>query len=144
MAHSAKVLIIEDEPIVALSLREVLVSAGYDVVGIARSVADALRLAQSTLPEIMICDVQLAGRRDGVEGVVLLRDIHKIPVVFLTAQGDKEARARAAAVQPVAYLYKPVPRNRCLLPSNKGFRGATRPDGHPGAGRARPGEVLTQ
>jgi DNA-binding response OmpR family regulator len=122
MAQAGKVLIIEDEPIVALSLREVLSSAGYVVVGIARNVGDALSIAQSTLPDLVVCDVQLTGRRDGVEGAVLLQDIHNIPVVFLTAQGDQETRARAAAVQPVAYLHKPVSVQQVLAAVEQGLR----------------------
>ena len=107
-ANSAKVLIVEDEPLIALSLREVLTLVGFEVVGVAASVSDALRIAQNTRPDIAIFDVRLAGKRDGIEGAVQLRQIWDVPVVFLTAQGDEGTRTRAAFLNPAAYLVKPV------------------------------------
>jgi two-component system, response regulator PdtaR len=82
-----KVLIVEDEPLIALSLRDVLTLAGFEVVGVAARVSDALTIAQNTPPDVTILDVRLAGKRDGIEGAVQLRRILNIPVVFLTAQG---------------------------------------------------------
>ena len=103
-----KVLIVEDEPLIALSLRDVLTLVGFEVVGIAARVSDALIIAQNTPPDVAIFDVRLAGKRDGIEGAVQLRRILDIPVVFLTAQGDEDTRARAAFLNPVGYLLKPV------------------------------------
>jgi len=103
-----KVLIVEDNALVAISLREVLNLLGLEVVGVAASVNDALCLAQNLRPDLAIFDVQLTGRRDGIEGAALLRAMVDIPVVFLTAQGDKETQARAQAVNPASFLYKPV------------------------------------
>ena len=81
-----KVLIVEDEPLIALSLRDVLTLAGFEVVGVAARVSDALTIAHNTPPDVAILDVRLAGKRDGIEGAVQLRRILN-PVVFLTAQG---------------------------------------------------------
>jgi DNA-binding NarL/FixJ family response regulator len=83
-----KVLIVEDDALVAMSIREVLSLIGVEVVGVAASVNDALCLAQNTHPDLAIFDVQLAGKRDGIEGAALLREIVDVPVVFLTAKGD--------------------------------------------------------
>jgi DNA-binding NarL/FixJ family response regulator len=80
----------------------------FDVVGVAATVSDALCLAQNTHPDLVIFDVRLAGKQDGIEGARLLRQIMDIPVVFLTGQGDRETRARAQFVNPAAYLVKPV------------------------------------
>ena len=103
-----KVLIVEDEPLIALSLRDVLTLAGFEVVGVAARVSDALTIAQNTPPDVAIFDVRLAGKRDGIEGAVQLRRIFNLPVVFLTAQGDEGTRARAALLNPAGYLLKPV------------------------------------
>ena len=104
----SKVLIVEDDALVAMSIREVLSLIGVEVVGVADSVNDALCLAQNTHPDLAIFDVQLAGKRDGIEGAALLREIVDVPVVFLTAKGDWETRARAQSVHPATYLFKPV------------------------------------
>jgi two-component system, response regulator PdtaR len=107
-AKPPKVLLAEDDALIAMSLREVLSLFGFEVVGVAATVTDALCLAQNTEPDLAIFDVQLRGKRDGIEGAALIRNILNIPVVFLTAQGDEQTRARANALHPAAYLHKPV------------------------------------
>jgi DNA-binding response OmpR family regulator len=106
--YPAKILVAEDDALIAMSIREVLSLFGFEVVGVAATVNDALCIAQNSRPDLAIFDVQLAGKRDGIEGASLLRTILDIPVVFLTAQTDEGTRARAAAVQPSAYVCKPA------------------------------------
>ena len=93
MAHpkstSAKILVAEDDVLIALSLQQTLSLFGFEVVGIAATVSDALCLAQNTRPDLAIFDIELAGKRDGIEGAALLRSLLDIPVVFLTGQGDE-------------------------------------------------------
>jgi DNA-binding NarL/FixJ family response regulator len=107
-AKHAKVLLAEDDALIAMSIREILSLFGLEVVGVAATVTDALCLAQNTHPDLAIFDIRLAGKRDGIEGAALLRGILDIPVVFLTGQGDETTRARADAVHPAAYLCKPA------------------------------------
>ena len=104
----AKVLIVDDDPYGAVNMQQLLTLVDFDVVGVAAAVNDALCLAENTHPDLAIFDVRLAGRRDGIEGAAILRDRLGLPVVFVTAYGDPDTRRRAAAVEPVAYLDKPV------------------------------------
>jgi len=104
----AKVLIIEDNALVSVSLEDMLLSAGFEVVGTAETATEALYLAEVTKPDVAITDVRLAGRGDGIEAATLLRDQLAVRVIFLTAFNDDVTRRRAAAVKPVAYLVKPV------------------------------------
>lgn len=106
--HPAKILVAEDDALIAMSIREVLSLFGFEVVGVAATVSDALCIAQNSHPDLAIFDIHLAGKRDGIEGASLLRTILDIPVVFLTAQTDEGTRARAAAVQHSAYVCKPA------------------------------------
>src|SRR5918911_3478711 len=103
----SKVLIVEDDALIAMSLREVLSLVGFNVVGVAATVSDALCLAQNTQPDVAIFDVWLAGKRDGIEGATELRRMLDIPIVFLTAQLDERTRTRANEVNPAGYLSKP-------------------------------------
>ena len=103
-----KVLIAENNAAIAMTLRELLSLIGLEVVGVAASVNDALCLAQNTKPDLAIFDARLEGRRDGIEGAALLREIVDIPVVFLTAQGDKEMNARVEDLNPASHLRKPL------------------------------------
>ena len=116
-----KVLIVEDEPLIALSLSEVLTLVGFEVVGVAARVSDALTIAQNTPPDVAILDVRLAGKRDGIEGAVQLRRILNIPVVVLTAQADEDTRARAAFLNPAGYLVKPVHSEQIVAALQKAF-----------------------
>lgn len=109
-----KVLIVEDNAVISFAMREVLSQAGFDVVGTAATVGEALRVAAETQPDIAIMDVRLAGRRDGIEGALLLRQGSGLPVLFLTGQDDVVTRVRAAAAQPAAYLLKPVSGERLV------------------------------
>ena len=104
----AKVLIVDDDAAVAVTMQQLLSLVDFDVVGVAASVNDALCLAENTRPDLAIFAVRLAGRRDGIEGAAVLRDRLGVPVVFVTAHGDPATRSRAATVEPVAYLDKPV------------------------------------
>jgi len=104
----AKVLIVEDDPLVAMTTREVLTLVGFEVTGVAATVSDALCLAENTRPDLAIFDVRLAGKRDGIEGAALLRQRLGLPVVFVSAEEDAATRSRAAALEPVAVLEKPV------------------------------------
>ena len=103
-----KVLIVEDDPLLALSMREVLTLVGFEIAGIAASVSEALRLARDTRPDLAIFDVRLAGRRDGIEGAALLRECYGVPAVVVTGQADEATRQRASQVGAVGYLDKPV------------------------------------
>src|SRR5437773_519352 len=105
---ATRVLIVEDEILVAWSLSEVLSLVGYEVTGIAATVDDALCLAEVTRPDLAVVDVRLAGRRDGIEGAELLKNQFGLSVIFLTGETDKETARRAWGLDPAAYLIKPV------------------------------------
>ena len=107
-AQRPKVLIAEDDALIAMWLSEVLRLRDLDVVGVAGTVTDALCLAQNTRPDLAIFDVHLKGQSDGIEGATLLKGFLDIPVVFLTGQSDQGTRDRALAVKPAAYLCKPA------------------------------------
>ena len=108
MGEQAKILILEDDDLVAWSLREMLNLAGYEVTGIATTVNDALFMTQDRRPDLAIVDVRLPGSRDGIEGAELLRQQFGIPVIFLTGGIDQMTALRAADVEGSGYLLKPV------------------------------------
>src|SRR5262245_50080057 len=108
MGEQAKILILEDDDLVAWSLREMLNLIGYEVTGIAATVNDALSMTQDRRPDLAIVDVRLPGSRDGIEGAELLRQQFGIPVIFLTGGIDQMTALRAADVEGSGYLLKPV------------------------------------
>ena len=102
-----KLLIVEDEPIVALDLKQEVEQLGCEVVGVAESADEALVACGVSRPDLALMDVRIAGSVDGVQTARLLRAAYRIPVIFLTAYSDETTIARAAREMPYGYLTKP-------------------------------------
>jgi PAS domain S-box-containing protein len=105
-----KVLIVEDEPIVALDLQQEVEGFGCEVVGLAESADEALAATESNRPDLALMDVRIAGSMDGIQTARLLRNMYKVPVVFLTSYSDDSTISRAAREMPYGYLTKPFQR----------------------------------
>jgi two-component system cell cycle sensor histidine kinase/response regulator CckA len=105
--RSAKILITEDELVVADDLRMALKGMGYDVTGIAATATEAIHLTSETSPQLVLMDIKLRGDRDGIYAAKEIRRHYDVPVVFLTAHADTETLDRAAQSLPFGYLVKP-------------------------------------
>ncbi|MCX2860493.1 EAL domain-containing protein [Paucibacter sp. PLA-PC-4] len=102
-----RVQIVEDERIVALDLRSGLEQLGFEVVGIAANEPEAVRLATSTVPDLVLMDIHLDRGSDGIDAARQIRELLAVPVIFLTAYGEPETLKRAALAAPYGYLLKP-------------------------------------
>ena len=102
-----RILIVEDERVVAEQLRQSLNASGYDVVGIASSGEEAIRDGQRTRPDLVVMDIVLAGKLDGITAAEQLQ-FHGIPVVYLTAHSDRHLLDRAEHTEPLGYIIKPA------------------------------------
>jgi DNA-binding NtrC family response regulator len=107
VAEPPRILIVEDEAIVALDLEERLRRLGYDVVGIVDSCADALASAAELRPDLVLMDIELRDDRDGISAAEQLRAELALPVVFLTAYADAATIDRAKRASPHGYVVKP-------------------------------------
>ncbi len=108
MAESSpRVLVVEDEAIVALDIRSQLEQLGYVVVGTAATAGQACRLADELQPDLVMMDIHLQGEADGIDAAAEIRRRRPVPVVFLTAYADSDTVARAKGVEPYGYLVKP-------------------------------------
>jgi len=103
----AKILITEDEFIVALDLQSRLQHLGYEVVGIASSGDDAILQVQDKHPDLVLMDIMLYGGMDGIDASKHIRDQFDVPVIFLTANSDPATLERAGATHPFSCLLKP-------------------------------------
>jgi PAS domain S-box-containing protein len=104
---STKILIVEDEWLVAQGIKESLEDLGYEVVGMAVSGEETLQLVAKQQPDLVLMDILLQGDMDGIEAAELLRRQFEIPVVFLTAYADTRTLARAKVAEPYGYILKP-------------------------------------
>ena len=105
------IFVVEDEGIIAHSIAATLEKAGYQVAGIAGSGEEALSKLSEIQPQLILMDIHLNGRIDGIELSERVRELFEIPIVYLTAHSDKETLNRAKITSPFGYLPKPVQQN---------------------------------
>ena len=106
-ADAARVLVVEDNYLVAAEIESALGTAGFDVIGVANSADEALELAAAERPLLAVMDIRLNGRRDGIDTALELFAAHGIRCIFATAHQTADARGRATPAKPIAWLPKP-------------------------------------
>src|SRR4029078_4504476 len=107
--HGRRVLIIEDEFLIALDLEATMFKLRFDVCALAPRAGNARSLAMSDQPDVALVDVCLEGGREGIEIARWLREVCQVPIVFVTAKGDKDTVERIHQLVPGApVLTKPV------------------------------------
>ena len=102
-----RVLVVEDESIVARDIMHQLTDLGYTPVGTASFGEQAIKLAADLRPDVVLMDIHLAGAMDGIEAAQAIRSQLALPVVFLTAFSEDDVLARAAVTEPFGYILKP-------------------------------------
>jgi diguanylate cyclase (GGDEF)-like protein/PAS domain S-box-containing protein len=102
-----RVLVVEDETIVALDLQSSLKILGYDVVGTASSGAEAIAKAEDTRPDLVLMDIILKGPMDGIQTAEAIHSRLDVPVIFLTACADDKTLQRAKVTDPFGFMIKP-------------------------------------
>ena len=103
----ARILVVEDDRVVARDIVQQMSRAGHTVVGFTARGEDALPLAADTAPDLVLMDVRLEGELDGIDTARLLREQFNLPVVFLTAYADEDTIRRATMTEPFGYVLKP-------------------------------------
>lgn len=103
----AKVLIVEDENIVAFNIQNRLEGLGYTVTAVISSGEVALQKVAETFPDLVLMDIKLKGTIDGIQAAEQIRKEFQIPVVYLTAYTDEETLNRAKLTEPYGYILKP-------------------------------------
>ena len=103
----ARILIVEDEMIVQMHLRQIVEGLGHEVVGAVTNPTDALVAAEANMPDLVLTDIQLAQGGDGVDTAIALRESCDCAIVFITAYSDPETLTRTAPVEAAGFLVKP-------------------------------------
>ncbi len=104
---NARIMIVEDERIVARDIKSSLTKLGYSVLDIVSSGEDAIWKAEETNPDLVLMDIALKGSIDGIEAAKQIHDRFNIPVIYLTAYSDDGAIERAKLTEPSGYIIKP-------------------------------------
>ncbi len=102
-----RVLIVEDEPLIAEDIKEILSSIDFVVSGLAYDALDALRELRTNTPDIVMLDINLSSEKDGIDIATIINQEYQIPFVFLTSYADRATLSRAKHTRPMGYIVKP-------------------------------------
>ena len=103
----SRILVVEDDRIVARDIQQQLSRIGHEVVGITSRGEEVMALAVQSQPDLVLMDVRLEGKLDGIDVAQQIHEAFRIPVIFLTAYADEETTRRARVTEPFGYLLKP-------------------------------------
>lgn len=105
---SLHIAIVEDEMIIAETISLMLEGLGYTICWHAARYGEAVNLLDQDLPDLLLLDIQIAGKLDGIDLAKLVQEQYNLPYIFITANADAGTIERAKSVRPMAYLTKPV------------------------------------
>lgn len=105
--YQVKILIVEDESLVAMDMADMLTNLGYKVLPAAYNYADAVEMLNNEMPDLVLADIDLGEGKSGIELAQLVRRKYNLPFIFITSHSDKATVSNAAATAPNGYLVKP-------------------------------------
>ena len=108
MGKALKILIVEDEAIFAIYLKKQLQLYKYDMCKSVSTGEDAIKSVQDENPDVILIDINLAERMDGITAAEKIKSLYDIPVIFMTGYDNEDLKNRAKKLNPVAYLIKPI------------------------------------
>jgi DNA-binding LytR/AlgR family response regulator len=129
-----KIGIVEDELVIGRTILNTLNELGYMHCGPAISYTEALEMLEHEKPDLLLLDIQLSGKKDGIDVAEKLNELYRIPFIFLTANSDGETIDRAKKVKPHAYIVKPFTKEELFAAIEIAFSNfaATRSNARPG------------
>lgn len=107
----ARILVVDNESIIAKSIENRLKNAGYTTLGIALSGVEAIQLSSELRPDLILMDIVMDDEFDGIEATARIHDFLDVPVIYITAHDDEEHLRRATQTEPYGYLIKPIETN---------------------------------
>lgn len=107
MQNRIKILIVEDQMVIAANIANQLETLGYEVAGIIPRGEEAIKTVQHEKPDLVLMDINLKGELDGIETAIKMQQESPIPIIYLTANSDEAHFDRAKATNPYAFLSKP-------------------------------------
>lgn len=112
--RALRVVIAEDEALLAMDMQNMIYDAGGEVSGIALRAQDAITLAAALRPDVVLMDVQLMGDLDGIEAARVIKALRGVAVLFVTALGDPDTLFRMSQIVPTSPVIKPIVEEQLL------------------------------
>ena len=108
MKKNIKILLVEDEALIAVLLKRNLQLVGYETLDPVATGEEAISIAQQKRPDVVLMDIRLAGKMNGIEAAREIIARSNIPIIFMTGYSDKETVEKAKTLNAIAYLTKPI------------------------------------
>ncbi len=108
MKDKIKILIVEDEVIIAMRFEIFFLRRGYEVFKTVASGEEAVQIAEQEKPDVILMDINLRGQMNGIEAAEKIVEQFHIPIIFMTGYSDQNLRDEAAKVKPLGYFLKPI------------------------------------
>lgn len=122
MSEQGRVLLVEDEALIAMQVESVLESFGFEVVGVATTFNQAISLCRNKIPDLCLMDINISGAISGIETALEIRELFGIGSIFLTAYSDIDTIESAARAEPLGYVTKPIAEAALRAAMIVGFR----------------------
>ncbi|HEX8269608.1 MAG TPA: response regulator [Flavobacterium sp.] len=122
------ILVVEDELIISHDMCSMLIKMGYDVIGDAMDYDEAISLLEKQTPDLILLDINLNGRRDGIDLATEINRRFQIPFIFTTSHSDPATLQRARETNPVNYLVKPFKQEQLYTAIEMGLSNAGEKD----------------
>jgi FOG: CheY-like receiver len=112
MNKNVRILVAEDENIIAMDLTRTLHNLGYQVTSVVNTAVDVIHKVEVEKPDLILMDIMLDSSLDGIEAAKIISYKYKIPLIYITAYNDEQTLKRAQATEPFDYLIKPYDENK--------------------------------
>ena len=102
-----RILVVDDDATLAMEFEEFLPTLGYEVAGVADCAKDAVEQAREHRPDLILMDIRLPGKMDGIEAAGVIKSELGIDILFISGYADEELLERAKVIEPLGYIHKP-------------------------------------
>ncbi len=113
--NQCKILIAEDEQLIAQDISHLLSKHGHSIVTVAATAEDAIAAGRESRPDVLLIDIKLKGKMDGIQAAEMITAEHDIPIIFLTSFAEEHLVDRATLLSPYGYLLKPFREKELLI-----------------------------
>ncbi|BAY25332.1 two-component hybrid sensor and regulator [Calothrix sp. NIES-2100] len=110
--QDVRILVVEDDYILALNFQEILECLGYTVIDIVDSAEVAIEKANQLQPNLILMNIRLSGAMDGIQAAEIIWQIRRIPIIYITGYSDENILARATQTYPFPYIIKPATKQK--------------------------------
>lgn len=121
MGNKAKILIVEDENIVAMDIRKILLNSGYEITSIVTSGEEAITTVREQKPDLILMDIVLKGRMTGIDAARIITQYFDIAIIYMTALSNDDSLLEARSRESYGFLCKPFSANELTIAIEMAF-----------------------